>query len=85
MDAVGVTIVQVQEAWGRGCIVDTLPMDVAAAFPTTAMGYLLTKRRKAGVDECLFHWTDSYMRDRMDIMSVDRQDSEAVSVTTGLP
>ena len=59
VDAVGVTIVQVQEAWGRGCIVGALPMDVAAAFPATARGCLRTKIRKAGVDECLFHWTDS--------------------------
>ena len=47
-----VTIAQVQEAWGRGCIVGALLMDVAAAFPSVARGCLL-KMRKAKVDECL--------------------------------
>ena len=52
VDAVGVTIAQVQEAWGRGCIVGALLMDVAAAFPSVARGCLLKKMRKARVDEC---------------------------------
>ena len=38
VDAVGVTIAQVQEAWGRGCVVGALLMDVAAAFPSVARG-----------------------------------------------
>ena len=29
-------------------------------------------------------WTDSFMRDRRVIISVDREDSESFSVTTGL-
>ena len=84
MDAVGVTIAQAQEAWRRGCIVGALLMDVAAAFPSVARGCLL-KMRKAGDDECLVRWTDSFMRNRRFIMSVDGQDSKAVSVTNGLP
>ena len=48
-------------------------------------GRLLRKMRAAGVDENLVQWTDSFMRDRRVIMSVDRQEYEAVSVTTGLP
>ena len=82
VDAVGVTIAQVQVAWGRGCI---LLMDVKAAFPSVARGCLLKKMRKAGVDECLVRWTDSLTRDRRVTMSVDGQDGEAVGVTTGLP
>ena len=38
-----------------------------------------------GLDETLVAWTDSFMRDRRIIMSVDGQHGEAVSVTTGLP
>ena len=60
-------------------------MDVAAAFPSFARGCLLRKMRNAKVDECLVRWTDSFMRDRRVIMSIDGQDSEEVGVTTGLP
>ena len=87
MDAVGVTIAQVQEAWGRGRVVGALLMDVAAAFPSVARGCLLKNMRNADIDECLVRWTDSFMRDRRVIMSVDGQDGEpmAMEVTTGLP
>ena len=60
-------------------------MDVAAAFPSVARGYLLRKIRSAGVDKCLVQWTDSFMRDRRVIMSLDGQDGEEMAVTTGLP
>ena len=60
-------------------------MDVAAAFPSVARGCLLRKMWGAGLDECLVRWTDSFMQDRKVIMSVDGQDGEPVSVTTGLP
>ena len=36
VDAVGVAIAQVQEAWSRGAIAGALLMDVAAAFPSVA-------------------------------------------------
>ena len=36
-------------------------------------------------DECLVEWTDSFMRDRQVIMSVDGQDSAPLEVITGLP
>ena len=36
VDAVGVAIAQVQEAWKRGVIAGALLMDVAAAFPSVA-------------------------------------------------
>ena len=49
----GATIAQVQEAWGRGCVVGALLMDVAAAFPSVARGCLLKKMRRAGIDEYL--------------------------------
>ena len=82
---VGVTTAQVQEAWGRGCVVGALLMDVAAAFPSVARGRLLKKMRRTGIEECLVRWTDGFVRDRQVIMSVDGQDGEPVSVTTGLP
>ena len=75
VDPVGVTIAQVQEAWGRGCIDGALLMDVAAAFPSVARGCLLRKMREAGLDENLVRWIDSFMRDRRVIMSVDGQDT----------
>ena len=84
-DAMGVTIAQAQEAWGRDYIIGALLMDVTAAFPSVARGCLLRKMRRAGLDECLEKWTDSFMHDRKVIMSVDGQDGELVSVTTGLP
>ena len=43
VDALGVTIAQVQEAWGRGRVVGALLMDVEAAFPSVARGCLLKK------------------------------------------
>ena len=66
-------------------MVGALLMDVAAAFPSVARGCLLKKMRSAGIDECLVRWTDSFMRDRRVIMSVDGQDGEPMDVTTGLP
>ena len=36
----------------------------------------LRKMRGAGVDECLVGWTDSFIRDRRVIMSVDGQDGQ---------
>ena len=48
-----VTSILTQEAWGRGCIVGALLMDVAAAFPSVARSCLLRKMRGAGLDECL--------------------------------
>ena len=56
-------------------------MDVAAASPSVARGFLLRKMRNAGLDECLVRWRGSFMRDRKAIMSVDGQ---AMAVTTGL-
>ena len=38
VDAVGVAIAQVQEAWGIGVIAGAVLMDVAAAFPSVARG-----------------------------------------------
>ena len=60
-------------------------MDVAAAFPSVVRGCLLQKIRQWGIDEYLVRWTDSFMRNRQVIMSVDGQDSEPINVTTGLP
>ena len=60
-------------------------MDVAAAFPRVARGFLLQKMRNMELDENLVRWTDSSMRDRKVIMSVDGQGGEALDVTTGLP
>ena len=85
VDAVGVAIAQVQEAWKRGTIAGALLMDVAAAFPSVARGCLLRKMCNARVDECLVHWTDSFMRNRRLIMSIDGQDGKEMGVTTGLP
>ena len=85
VDAGGVTIAQVQEAWGRGCVVGALLMEVAAAFPSVARGCLLKMMRRVGIDECLVRVTDSFMRDRREIMSVDGQDGKPMDVTTGLP
>lgn len=38
-----------------------------------------------GLDGRLVRWTDSFMRNRRIIMSVDGQDDEPMDVTTGLP
>ena len=80
-----VVIAQTQEAWKRGRVTGALLMDVAAAFPSVARGCLLRKMRTMGIDEGLVRWTDSFMRDRRVIMSVDGQDDDPREVTTGLP
>ena len=85
VDAVGVVIAQTHEAWKRGRITGALLMDVAAAFPSVARGSHLRKMRAMGIDENLVSWTDSFMRDRRVIMSVDGQDDNPREVTTGLP
>ena len=59
-------------------------MDVAAAFPSIARGFLLRKMRNIGVDECLASFADSSMCDRRVIMSVDGQNGEEVEVTKEL-
>ena len=85
VDAVGVAIAQIQEAWRRGRITGALLMDVAAAFPSVARGCLLKKMQAMDIGECLVDWTDSFMRDRRIITSFDGQDEEPRDVTTGLP
>ena len=60
-------------------------MGVAAAFPSVARGCLLRKMRNAKIDECLVRWTDSFMRGRRVIMSLDSQDGEEMPVSTNLP
>ena len=85
VDAVGVAIAQVQEAWSRGVVAGALLMDVAAAFPSVARTCLLRKMREARIDERLVRWTDSFMQDRRVIMSLDGQDGDEMPVTTGLP
>ena len=49
-------------------MVGALLMDVASAFPSMARGCLLRKMRRAGVDENLVRWTDSFMQERSVIM-----------------
>ena len=85
MDAVGVVSAQAQAAWKRGCITGALLTDVAAAFCSVARGCLLRKMRATGIDENLVDWTDSFMRDRRVVMSVDGEDDDRREVTTGLP
>ena len=76
----GVTIAQVQEAWERGCVVGTLIIpECGQRLPAPEV------EGEAGMDENLVRWTDSFMRDRRVIMSVDGQDGEPISITTGLP
>ena len=41
--------------------------------------------RAIGIDEILVDWTETFMRDRRVIMSVDGQDDDPREVTTGLP
>ena len=84
-DAVGLAIARTQEAWTRKKMVGALLIDVASAFPSVAKGCLLRKMRRAGLDEDLVRWTDSFMRNCSVIMSVDGQDSQVQEVTTGLP
>ena len=62
---------QTQAGWKRGCITGALLMDVAAAFRSVARGCLLRKMRAMGIDENLVDWTDSFMRYRRAVMSVD--------------
>ena len=85
VDAVGVVSAQTQAAWKRGCITGALLMDVAAAFCSVARGCLLRKMRAMGIDENLVDWTDSFMRDRKVVMSVDGEDDDPREVSTGLP
>ena len=85
VDAVGIVIAETQEAWRRGGIAGAFLMDVAAAFPSVARGCLLRKMRGMGLGGFLVQWTDSFMRDRRVIMSVDGQDGEPMDVMMGLP
>ena len=78
-------IAQTQEALRRGRVTGALLMDDAAAFPSLARGCLLCKMRAMGIDENLVDWTDSFMRDRRVIMSVDGQNDDPRTVTNGLP
>ena len=50
-------------------------MDVATALPSVASGFLLRKINME-LDGNLVRWTDSSMRDRKVIMSVDGQAGE---------
>ena len=54
------------------------------ALPLNSTNFLI-HHTAAGLNENLVKWTDSFMRDRKVIMSVDGQGGEALIVTTGLP
>jgi hypothetical protein len=85
VDAAGVLMSVVQEAWSRGKVAAALMMDVEAAFPSVARECLLRKMREMELDECLVGWVDSFMRNRRVRMVVDGQEGEEMEVTTGLP
>jgi ribonuclease HI len=85
VDAAGVLMSTVQEAWSRGKVAAALMMDVEAAFPSVARECLLRKMREIGLDEGLVGWVDSFMRDRRVRMVVDGQEGDEMEVTTGLP
>ena len=53
MDAVGVAIAHIQDAWQKVKVAGALMMDVAAAFPSVARGCLLRKMREMKIDENL--------------------------------
>lgn len=59
-----------------------LLMDIAAALPSVARGYLLRKMRDRGLDVRLVR---CFMRGWRAILSVGGQGSEPIEVTTGLP
>jgi ribonuclease HI len=85
VDAAGVLMSVVQEAWVGGKVAAALMMDVQAAFPSVARECLLRKMRDMKLDECLVRWVDSFMRDRRVRMVVDGQEGDEMQVTTGLP
>ena len=85
MDAVGVAITQMQEAWSPRRITAALLMVLASAFPSVARGCLFRKMRGMCLDECLVRWTDNFMRGRWVIVNIGGQDGEPVEATTGLP
>ena len=85
VDAVGVVVAQIQEAWRRENVVGAPIMDVAAAFPSVSRGCLLRKMRNMDIDENLVEWVDSFMRGRKVVLCVDGEEGEVRKVTTGLP
>jgi predicted lipid-binding transport protein (Tim44 family) len=53
VDAVGVLMDEVQEAWGRGQIAAALMMDVKSALPSVEKECLVKEMREMGLDENL--------------------------------
>jgi ribonuclease HI len=85
VDAVGILIAKVQEAWSQGKIAAALMMDVKAAFPSVSKDCLCRKMRAMQVDENLVRWTQSFMQDRRAKMAFNGRIGEEIEVTTGLP
>jgi hypothetical protein len=74
VDAVGVLMTTVQEAWSRGRVDGALCMDVEAAFPSVVKDCLAKKMRAMDIDECLVRWMLDFMADRRVRMVVDGQE-----------
>jgi hypothetical protein len=75
IDAVGMLVANVQQAWTGKQVTGALCMDVEATFPSVTRDCLANKIRKLGIDECLIEWVLDFMTDRSVHMVVDGQEA----------
>jgi hypothetical protein len=85
IDAAGVLVATVDEAWEQGDIAAALMMDVKGAFPTVNCECLVHKMRLAKMDENLIQWTASFMANPKVEIIMNGENGEAIETNTGLP
>jgi hypothetical protein len=86
VDAVGILINGVQEAWGRGKIATDPRIYVKSAFQSMAKGFLVKKMRETGFDKNLVEWTKSFMGEKRVtvVMTLDGYEGPAMDVISGI-
>jgi hypothetical protein len=84
MDAAGVVVATVDEAWEQGDIAAALMMDVKRAFPTVNCECLVHKMRLAKTDANLIQSTASFMANRKVEIIINGENGEAIETNTGL-
>ena len=85
IDAVGMLMKRVDEAWGRGNTAAVLLMDVKGAFPPVAKGNLIKMMEEMGFEADVVRWVESFMEDRKVIMSMDGMEGDSMDVETVVP
>ena len=74
-----------QQALDVGYDVCTVFFDIRNAFDSVPHQLLLEKMKRIGLNEYLLHWLHTYLSNRKQVVVVDGESSEELSVLSGVP